>query len=70
VGPARLTREEEGPSSWALPIALFVVLPIIVLLLVGLVLVIRGWFFGAKKTGEDIEEHAESDDKPQRGFFG
>lgn len=52
------------------PIALFVVLPIVVLLLVGLVLVIRGLFFGAKETGEGIKEHAESDDKPQRGFFG
>lgn len=52
------------------PLVLFVVLPIVILLLVGLALVIRGLFFGAKQSAEGIEEHVESPDKKQRGFFG
>jgi L-asparagine transporter-like permease len=52
------------------PIALFVVVPIVVLLLVGLVLVVRGVFFGAKKTAEGVEEHVEAGEKRKRGFFG
>lgn len=52
------------------PIALFVVIPIVVLLLVGLVLVVRGLFFGAKETGEGVEEHVEADEERKRGFFG
>lgn len=51
------------------PIALFVVLPIVLLILVGLVLVARGLFFGAKETAEGAEEHADKDAKG-RGFFG
>lgn len=48
------------------PIALFVVLPIVLLLLVGLVLVIRGLFFGVKETAEGLEEHVETEDRPQK----
>lgn len=43
------------------PLVLFVVLPIVLLLLFGLVMVIRGLFFGAKQTGEGVEEHVEKD---------
>lgn len=51
------------------PIALFIVLPIVLLILVGLVLVVRGLFFGAKETAEGVGEHADRDTKGP-GFFG
>lgn len=43
------------------PLALFVVLPIVLLLVVGVVLVIKGLFFGTKETAEGVEEHVERD---------
>jgi hypothetical protein len=53
------------------PLVLFVVSPILLVLLFGVVMVIRGLFFGAKKTAEGVEEQAENGDRPRRrGFFG
>jgi hypothetical protein len=52
------------------PLVLFVVLPILLVLVFGLVLVIRGFFFGAKKTAEGVREQVENDDRPRKGFFG
>jgi hypothetical protein len=52
------------------PLVLFVVIPILLVLLFGLVMVIRGLFFGAKKTAEGVEEQVENDDRSRRGFFG
>jgi hypothetical protein len=52
------------------PLALLVLFVVLVML-VGLVLVIRGLFFGAKETAQGVDEHAEdvgNDGKP--GFFG
>lgn len=42
------------------PLTLFVVLPIVLLLLFGLVMVVRGLFFGAKETAKGVEDHVES----------
>jgi hypothetical protein len=52
------------------PLVLFVVLPIVILLLVGLVLVARGVLFGAKKTAEGVEDHVEEENRSEPGFFG
>lgn len=54
------TAVEKG-STMGAPLVLFVVLPIVLLLLFGLVMVIRGLFFGAKATGEGVEEHVDKD---------
>jgi hypothetical protein len=62
--------EIEGLILMGAPIALFVVIPIVLLLLFGLVMVIRGLFFGAKKSAEGVEEQVEADESPRRGFFG
>jgi hypothetical protein len=52
------------------PLVLFVVIPIVLLLLFGLVMVVRGLFFGSKNVAEGVEEQAENDDNGKRGFFG
>jgi hypothetical protein len=60
----------QGLILMGAPLVLFVVIPILLLLLFGLVMVIRGLFFGAKKTAEGVEEQVEDDDRSRRGFFG
>jgi hypothetical protein len=52
------------------PLVLFVVVPIVLLLLFGLVMVVRGLFFGSKKAAEGVEEQVESEGSAKRGFFG
>jgi hypothetical protein len=66
--PARF--ETEGLILMGAPLVLFVIIPIVLLLLFGLVMVIRGLFFGAKKTAEGVEEQVEDDTSSGRGFFG
>ena len=50
------------------PLALLVLF-IVLVMAAGLVLVVRGLFFGAKETAQGVEEQVGKDDgKP--GFFG
>jgi hypothetical protein len=60
----------EGLILMGAPLVLFVIIPIVLLLLFGLVMVIRGLFFGVKQTAEGVEEQVEKDGSPRRGFFG
>jgi hypothetical protein len=70
MGAPPVRFEIEGLILMGAPLVLFVVIPIVLLLLFGLVMVIRGLFFGAKQTAQGVEEQVNRDDSPRRGFFG